>query len=71
MNLYSRSWGASRAELEKIAAKYSGKTYVEIKYNGEDLVLPYQVTGGWTEKMESYSYQDFRDLPHGPLSIIW
>ncbi len=61
--IYTRSWVTNRADLEAISRNHKGPVYMEYKYNGEQLGLPYQVTGGWMAGKGSYSYQDYSNFP--------
>ncbi|MBI2300740.1 MAG: hypothetical protein HYU66_17665, partial [Armatimonadetes bacterium] len=64
INLYTRSWIASRAKIMEIADAHQGRCLVELKYNGEQLGLPYQVQGERMTGWGSYSYQTYTSLPH-------
>ncbi len=68
--IYTRSWVTNRADLESIARNHKGPVYMEYKYNGEQLGLPYQVTGGWMAGKGSYSYQDYSNFPR-PFRTIY
>ncbi len=68
--LYSRSWIASRAKMEEIAAAHPGRFLVEIKYNGEHLGLPYQVQGERMSTWGSYSYQTYTNKPRN-FDLLW
>lgn len=70
VKLYTRSWMVSRRNIELIADSYPGDMYIEIKYNGEHLGMPYQVSGGWMSRMASYSYQSYSTLPRS-VDLIW
>lgn len=65
--LYTRSWQTSKEELEKIGTQYGKKFLIEIKYNGEQLGLPYQAIH---EGGKSYSYQDYL-TPKTSYDILW
>ncbi|MDQ2732885.1 MAG: hypothetical protein M3Y56_14595, partial [Armatimonadota bacterium] len=67
LRLYTRSWLTSKDQLQAIGEARQGRFDIEIKYNGEQLGLPYQaLQGGYG----SYSYEDYLDLP-APYRIIW
>lgn len=70
MPLYTRSWVTSHPGIEAIARSYPGRMFNEIKFNGEQLGLPYQVTGGWMAHQGSYAYQWYSDVP-SKLETIW
>jgi hypothetical protein len=70
MKLYTRSWVTTQGAVESIADSYPSKMYLEIKYNGEQLGLPYQVTGGWMQGQGSYAYQSYSNYPR-KMDIIW
>lgn len=70
VNLYTRSWIASRAKIMEIAAAHKGRFLVEIKYNGEQLGLPYQVQGERMAGWGSYSFQAYTSKPRN-YSILW
>ncbi|MBI3920566.1 MAG: hypothetical protein HY318_04025, partial [Armatimonadetes bacterium] len=70
VNLFTRSWIASRQKIMEIADRHKGRFLVEIKYNGEQLGLPYQVQGERMADWGSYSYQQYTDLPRN-YSILW
>jgi hypothetical protein len=61
VKLYTRSWVVPKRNIELIADGYPGDMYIEIKYNGEQLGMPYQVSGGWMAQKASYSYQSYSD----------
>lgn len=68
--LYTRSWVTSQPGIESIANSYPGRMFNEIKFNGEQMGLPYQATGGWMAHEGSYSYQWYSDFP-SKLETIW
>lgn len=70
INIYTRSWQANPERLRSLAARCAGKFFIEIKYNGEHLGLPYHVLGDRTAGLKSYSYQNYTDLPRD-YEIIW
>ena len=71
MPLYSRSWLTTRRLIDKMAADYPGKLYLEIKYNGEHFGPPYQaISGGLRPWHLSYSYEEYSDLPQN-FTLLW
>lgn len=72
INLFTRSWQASPMLVKEIAnANKDGKTYIEIKYNGEQLGLPYfAITSPYGGSASSYSYEDYSNYPRN-YEIIW
>ncbi len=71
IRLYTRTWLTSTESVRSLAASFPGRTYIEIKYNGEHLGLPYhamtQPREGFTD---SYSYEDYTGWPRD-YRIIW
>ncbi|MBP7142400.1 MAG: hypothetical protein KBA71_10865 [Opitutaceae bacterium] len=63
--LYTRSWLATRKNIEAIKAGFSGDFYIQVKYNGEQLGPPYQAITSPSQFDPSYSYQDHTNLPRG------
>lgn len=70
ISIYTRSWLADPNRLRSLAARYAGKFFIEIKYNGEHLGLPYHVLGNRTAGLKSYSYQNYTNVPRD-YGIIW
>ncbi|HEY2342946.1 MAG TPA: hypothetical protein VGH90_07955, partial [Chthoniobacteraceae bacterium] len=68
VHLYTRSWKTTPSELDALATTYGGPTDVEVKYNGEQLGLPYQAILGPANS--HYSYGDFLD-PGMHYGKIW
>lgn len=68
LRLYTRSWQTTKDQLEPIAAAAHYGFDIEIKFNGEQLGLPYQSMQG--AKYGSYSYQGYLDVP-ADYQIIW
>lgn len=66
--LYTRTWKTTMAGIEQLAHSSPAGLIIEIKYNGEQLGLPYQALEG--AQFGSYSYQSYLDLP-APYRIIW
>jgi hypothetical protein len=67
IRLYTRSWLTTRDQLEAIGKARNGAFDIEIKYNGEQLGLPYQALHGG---FGSYSYEDYLNVP-ASYRIIW
>ncbi len=72
INVYTRTWGADIAKIRPMGEQLKGHLYVEPKYNGEQLGLPYQAI---TSPIEgnlptSYSFEDYCSQPQ-PFKIIW
>ena len=75
ITLHTRTWGAKRDDLQAIGQLSKGGLDVEIKFNGEQLGLPYQALSGadyapGSGRNPAYSYQDYLDLPQH-YKIIW
>jgi len=68
LRLYTRSWQTTKDQLEPIAQAAHNGFDIEIKFNGEQLGLPYQSMQG--AEYGSYSYQGYLDLP-ADYQIIW
>lgn len=68
LRLYTRSWKTTKSQLLPIAEAARNGFDIEIKYNGEQLGLPYQSMQG--SAYGSYSYQDYLNVP-ADYRIIW
>jgi hypothetical protein len=68
LHIYTRSWQTTKAQLTPIAEAARGDLTIEIKFNGEQLGLPYQALQG--PAYGSYSYQDYLDVP-ADYRILW
>jgi Tfp pilus assembly major pilin PilA len=68
LRLYTRSWQTSKEQLMPIMQAAHNGLDIEIKFNGENLGLPYQAMQG--AEYGSYSYQDYLDIP-APYRILW
>ena len=68
LRLYTRSWQTTKDQLEPIAQVARAGFDIEIKYNGEQLGLPYQAMQG--SNFGSYSYQGYLNVP-ADYQIIW
>ena len=72
INVYTRTWGANPGRIIEMGRQLDGRLYIEPKYNGEQLGLPYQAI---TSPIEgnlptSYSFDDYCSYPQ-PFKIIW
>jgi len=63
----TRSWGTDKNTLTAMSRLADGRLWVEVKYNGEHLGLPYPAILGWGE---DYSFQDFL-LPKRNFQVLW
>jgi hypothetical protein len=70
LNLYARTWIADPAKVREIADLTRHRFYIEPKYNGEHLGLPYQSVLGGRDYPPSGSYEDYTNYPRN-YSIIW
>lgn len=68
IHLYTRSWLTTKSQLVPIAKAAKDGFDIEIKYNGEQLGLPYQALQG--PGYGSYSYQGYLDVP-ADYRILW
>ncbi len=69
--LFTRTWLAKPRQVRQIADAYPGRTFIEIKYNGEHLGLPYQsMTVNRRSDAPSYTYENYTDWPRN-YKIIW
>jgi len=68
--VYLRTWIADPQKVRELAASTKNPIYIEPKYNGEQLGLPYQATLGGREYPPSGSYENYTDKPQN-YSIIW
>jgi hypothetical protein len=68
LRLYTRSWQTTKEQLVPIAEAATNGFDIEIKYNGEQLGLPYQSMEG--AEYGSYSYQAYLDVP-AAYRILW
>lgn len=67
LRLYTRSWQTTQAQLEPIARIARAGFDIEIKYNGEQLGLPYPAL---QTRYGTYSYESYLDVP-ADYRIIW
>jgi hypothetical protein len=70
LKIYLRTWIADPQKVRELAASTKNPVYIEPKYNGEQLGLPYQAALGGREYPPSGSYEDYTDKPRN-YSIIW
>ncbi len=68
LRLYTRSWRATPAEMDKVSEAVDGALDVEIKFNGEHLGLPYQGILGPAHNR--YGYGDFL-WGNAQYRVIW
>ena len=68
VQFYTRSWKTNRTALEELAGKVNGRLTVEVKYNGEQLGLPYQAIQG--PRNSGYSYMDVAGVEK-PYELLW
>jgi hypothetical protein len=69
-NVYLRTWIADPQKVRELAASTKNHVYIEPKYNGEQLGLPYQASLGGREYPPSGSYENYTDKAQN-YSIIW
>jgi hypothetical protein len=72
-NIIIRTWGAEKSKIVEIADNYKGKVFVEIKYNGEHLGLPYHAITSLSAlygQTPSYTYENYTNYPRN-YDIIW
>ncbi len=70
LNVYVRTWIADPQKVREIANSTQHHLYIEPKYNGEQLGLPYQAALGGRQYAPSGSYEDYTDYPR-KYSILW
>jgi hypothetical protein len=70
LNLYLRTWVADPQKVREIANSAKQHVYIEPKYNGEHLGLPYQAALGGRAYPPSGSYEDYTNYPRN-YSLIW
>ncbi len=72
LNVYTRTWGANSTKIHEMGNLLQGHFFVEPKYNGEQLGLPYQAIISPIEGNlpTSYSYENYCSPPQ-PFRIIW
>jgi hypothetical protein len=67
LRLYTRSWQTTKEQLLPIAAIAPSGFDIEVKYNGEQLGLPYHAL---QTNFGTYSYETYLDIP-ASYRIIW
>ncbi len=70
LKIYLRTWIADPQNVRDLAASTKNPVYIEPKYNGEHLGLPYQTALGGRRYPPSGSYENYTDDPK-KYSIIW
>jgi hypothetical protein len=70
LNVYVRTWIADPRKVREIANSTKHHFYIEPKYNGEQLGLPYQAALGGRDYPPSGSYEDYTNHPRN-YSILW
>ncbi len=70
LNVYVRTWLADPAKIRELASSTRHHLYIEPKYNGEQLGLPYQAALGGRHYPPSGSYEDYTNYPRN-YSILW
>lgn len=70
LKVYLRTWVADPQKVRELGRLTIHPLYIEIKYNGEQLGLPYQAALGGRDYPPSGSYENYTDYPRG-YSIIW
>ena len=70
LKIYLRTWIADPQRVRDLAASTQHPVYIEPKYNGEHLGLPYQAALGGRRYPPSGSYENYTDNPKN-YSIIW
>jgi len=70
LNVYVRTWIADPAKVRELAASTRHHLFIEPKYNGEHLGLPYQAALGGRQYPPSGSYEDYTNYPQN-YQIIW
>ena len=70
LNVYLRTWNADPQKVREIGNSTPHHLFIEPKYNGEHLGLPYQAVLGERQYVASGSYEDYTNYPRS-YSIIW
>ncbi len=69
--LFTRTWLATPVQVLNIVDAYPNQTLVEIKYNGEQLGLPYHaMTTRRRDTAASYTYETYSNWPR-KYKILW
>ena len=71
--IYTRTWGTTRAEILALAARSPTPPVIEAKFNGEQLGAPYPIAGGifTADSWTNYSYEDYLDDPAPPYRFVF
>ncbi|HOO55179.1 MAG TPA: hypothetical protein PLN69_00010 [bacterium] len=70
INLFTRTWGAEYENIKMLGEKFPGKFYIEIKYNGEQLGLPYPAITDTFNTNAGYSWEKYFSQPRY-YKVIW
>ncbi|MGH9350907.1 MAG: hypothetical protein ACRD2G_01890, partial [Terriglobia bacterium] len=70
LKIYVRTWEADPEKIRELGRLTPHPLYIEPKYNGEQLGLPYQAVLGGRQYPPSGSYENYTDDPRD-YSIIW
>lgn len=70
LNLYARTWGAIPENVRDVARATDHHFFIEPKFNGEQLGLPYQAVTGGRLYPPSGSYENYTNYPRD-YDIIW
>ena len=70
LKIYLRTWIADPEKVRELAASVKNPIYIEPKYNGEQLGLPYQAALGGRQYPPSGSFENYTDQPRR-YSILW
>ena len=70
LKVYARTWLADPASVMELARTSKQKVYLEPKYNGEQLGLPYVAALGSREYAPSGAYEDYLQQPRD-WEVIW
>jgi len=70
LKIYLRTWIANPEKVLEIGSSAKQHLYIEPKYNGEHLGLPYQAVLGGRQYPPSGSFENYTDYPRN-YSIIW
>jgi hypothetical protein len=70
LKVYVRTWLADPQKVRELASSTNHHLYIEPKYIGEQLGLPYQAALGGRQYPPSGSFENYTDYPRN-YSIIW
>ncbi|HOO56327.1 MAG TPA: hypothetical protein PLN69_05865 [bacterium] len=69
--MFTRTWLASSEQVLTIPESYPNRTFLEIKYNGEQLGLPYHaMTSNRRGEAPSYTWESYSNWPR-KYKILW